>query len=148
MICSLFVFQAVVNLHQACVELHNSKKFLVVLEYVLSIGNILNSGTNRAAHGFKLTSLPKVYFDPFHSQPQHPIVSAHPLSVPSLEETSCLSDVSSFRARNPRNGLIIPKIRDKCLTVSSPKQTFVSYFRGFQMNAISRVFGLLSETCL
>ncbi|CAH3194613.1 unnamed protein product, partial [Porites evermanni] len=49
------------NLLQACQELYNSKNFLLVLEYVLSIGNILNSGSNRgAAYGFRLHSLPKL----------------------------------------------------------------------------------------
>lgn len=49
------------NLLQACQELYNSKNFLLVLEYVLSIGNILNSGSNRGgAYGFRLHSLPKL----------------------------------------------------------------------------------------
>lgn len=49
------------NLLQACKELYHSKNFLLVLEYVLSIGNILNSGSNRGgAYGFRLQSLPKL----------------------------------------------------------------------------------------
>lgn len=57
-------FQNVNNLLQACKELYNSKNFLLVLEYVLSVGNILNAGSNRGgAYGFKLQSLPKVTTD-------------------------------------------------------------------------------------
>ncbi|XP_074617282.1 uncharacterized protein LOC141876525 isoform X2 [Acropora palmata] len=49
------------NLLQACQQLYYSKNFLLVLEYVLSIGNILNSGSNRGgAYGFRLQSLPKL----------------------------------------------------------------------------------------
>ncbi|KAL9974456.1 hypothetical protein ACROYT_G011488 [Oculina patagonica] len=49
------------NLLQACKELYNSKNFLLVLEYVLSVGNILNAGSNRGgAYGFRLQSLPKL----------------------------------------------------------------------------------------
>ena len=60
--CFVFIcFQNVNNLLQACKELYNSKNFLLVLEYVLSVGNILNAGSNRGgAYGFKLQSLPKV----------------------------------------------------------------------------------------
>lgn len=60
----LFGFQNVNNLLQACQELYHSKNFLLVLEYVLSVGNILNAGSNRGgAYGFKLQSLPKVTTD-------------------------------------------------------------------------------------
>ena len=60
LLCSI-CFQNVNNLLQACKELYNSKNFLLVLEYVLSVGNILNAGSNRGgAYGFKLQSLPKV----------------------------------------------------------------------------------------
>lgn len=68
-ICFLFsfvfiCFQNVNNLLQACKELYNSNNFLLVLEYVLSVGNILNAGSNRGgAYGFKLQSLPKVTTD-------------------------------------------------------------------------------------
>ena len=63
--CFVFIcFQNVNNLLQACKELYNSKNFLLVLEYVLSVGNILNAGSNRGgAYRFKLQSLPKVTSD-------------------------------------------------------------------------------------
>ena len=56
-----FLFQNVNNLLQACSELYNSKNFQLMLEYVLSVGNILNTGSTRGgAYGFRLHSLPKV----------------------------------------------------------------------------------------
>ena len=52
------------NLLQACKELYNNENFMLVLEYVLSVGNILNAGSNRGgAYGFKLQALPKVTND-------------------------------------------------------------------------------------
>lgn len=49
------------NLLQACSELYNSKNFQLMLEYVLSVGNILNTGSTRGgAYGFRLHSLPKM----------------------------------------------------------------------------------------
>ncbi|EDO29773.1 predicted protein, partial [Nematostella vectensis] len=51
---------AVKGLLEACHELYCSKKFPVVLEYILAIGNYINGGTNRGgAYGLRLTSLPK-----------------------------------------------------------------------------------------
>ena len=48
---------------QACRELDASKEFVDVLQYILSIGNYLNAGTKHGgAYGFKLVTLPKVYF--------------------------------------------------------------------------------------
>ena len=71
----LCCFQNVNNLLQACKELYNSKHFQLVLEYVLSVGNILNTGSTRGgAYGFRLHSLPKVtsYLSNFvpHSAPR------------------------------------------------------------------------------
>ncbi|XP_048577123.1 formin-like protein 6 isoform X2 [Nematostella vectensis] len=52
---------AVKGLLEACHELYCSKKFPVVLEYILAIGNYINGGTNRGgAYGLRLTSLPKL----------------------------------------------------------------------------------------
>ncbi|XP_022802689.1 uncharacterized protein LOC111340162 isoform X4 [Stylophora pistillata] len=49
------------NLLHACNELYNSKNFRLTLEYVLSVGNILNTGSTRGgAYGFRLHSLPKL----------------------------------------------------------------------------------------
>ena len=61
LLINFFIFQNVNNLLQACSELYNSKNFQLMLEYVLSVGNILNTGSTRGgAYGFRLHSLPKV----------------------------------------------------------------------------------------
>ena len=45
----------------ACKQLSTNKSLIEVLEYVLAIGNYLNSGTKKGgAYGFKLSSLAKV----------------------------------------------------------------------------------------
>jgi hypothetical protein len=57
----LITLQAVSSVLQTCTEVIHSKKFQTVMEYVLAIGNYLNGGTSRGgAHGFQISSLPKV----------------------------------------------------------------------------------------
>ena len=49
------------NLMDACLCLHENKHFIRLLEYVLALGNYMNSGTSRgAAYGFKLSVLNKL----------------------------------------------------------------------------------------
>ena len=52
---------SVVGMLDACTKLENSKNFIRLLEYVLSVGNYINGGTNRGrAHGFRLNALVKL----------------------------------------------------------------------------------------
>ena len=45
----------------ACKELDSSEQFVDVLQYILAIGNFLNSKNKKGgAYGFKLSSLAKV----------------------------------------------------------------------------------------
>lgn len=49
------------KLMEACKTLTDNKDFVRLLEYVLSLGNYMNGGTNRGrAHGFKLSALVKL----------------------------------------------------------------------------------------
>jgi len=50
----------------ACEEVKKSKKFAKVLELILLIGNIMNTGTKNAQSvGFDISYLPKVYLKTF-----------------------------------------------------------------------------------
>ena len=52
---------AVINLIKACRSLKDNVDFKHLLEYVLTVGNYLNGGTNRGrAHGFRLSALVKL----------------------------------------------------------------------------------------
>ncbi|XP_066927240.1 formin-F-like [Clytia hemisphaerica] len=51
----------ITNLIKACRSLRDNQHFKTLLEYILSIGNYLNGGTNRGrAYGFKLSALVKL----------------------------------------------------------------------------------------
>jgi len=52
---------AIVAATAACEEIRKSKKLAKILKYVLLIGNVLNSGSNRGgAYGFEISFLPKL----------------------------------------------------------------------------------------
>lgn len=52
---------AIVAATTACEEVKKSKKLAKILKYVLLIGNVLNSGSNRGgAYGFEISFLPKL----------------------------------------------------------------------------------------
>lgn len=52
---------AIVAATTACEEIKKSKKLAKILKYVLLIGNVLNSGSNRGgAYGFEISFLPKL----------------------------------------------------------------------------------------
>lgn len=52
---------AIVAATTACEEIRKSKKLADILRYVLLIGNVLNSGSNRGgAYGFEISFLPKL----------------------------------------------------------------------------------------
>lgn len=58
---SLFVFQLINQKIRMCTQLHNSRSFVSVLEYLLAIGNYLNENSGKEkAKGFRLSSLTKV----------------------------------------------------------------------------------------
>lgn len=55
------MFQDIVAATAACEEVKQSKKFAQMLELILLLGNIMNSGSrNGQAFGFEISFLPKV----------------------------------------------------------------------------------------
>ena len=57
-----FLFQVVDQMYTACDELLNSQMLVLVLEYILAIGNHLNRNwsEHNISQGFQITSLDKV----------------------------------------------------------------------------------------
>ena len=59
--CTISSSQTLDLAWKACKELRSSDKFVVVLRYVLAVGNYLNAGSNKGnAYGFSLNTLTKV----------------------------------------------------------------------------------------
>ena len=88
----------ITNLMNACESLNANNNFIRLLEYVLSVGNYVNGGTNRGgAYGFKLSALVKLV-DIRSTDKKHTLLEyiAEELYEKDLDALMCYKEMNSL----------------------------------------------------